>query len=501
MRVKALLEMLDLGNSVAEFDEALERYFVETPTFRQFVSDRGDIVAGDKGTGKTALYRVFRKRYASLAELERVEVVTAFNPSGNPVFQRLTQSAPLAEGQYITIWKTYIVSLVGNWLLQLYEDAPTDTMRELDQLLKRVHLRSEDDSAQTIFPKLVNLFSRLMTPKSAEVGLSLSETGIPVITPKVEFGGGSGESEKITVIPHEDALALLNKALEEADFAAWILLDRLDEAFQGFPQTEIPALRALLRTYLDLLAYPMIRLKLFVRNDLFRKVTHGGFVNLTHVNARRIEIIWDEEDLLNLFSRRVRECGDFIAALGLRGKTDKEIFDAIFPAQVDAGPRKPTTWAWIMSRIRDGNHVKPPRNLIDLIIKSQQAQLRSEERNSRQFGSGLVVIEADAIRRALKTLSEQRVEDTLLAEAAEFAALINRFRDGKAEHNLASVAAILKVGQAEARTAVKPLVEMGFLEEIGETFKVPMLYRDGLQITQGKAFQDVADANGDEDSA
>jgi hypothetical protein len=29
---------------------------------------------------------------------------------------------------------------------------------------------------------------------------------------------------------------------------------------------------------------------------------------------------------------------------------------------------------------------------------------------------------------------------------------------------------------------------MGFLEEIGGSYKVPMLYRDGREITQGKAF-------------
>jgi hypothetical protein len=501
MRVKDVLQTLELGNSVAEFDKDLELYFVETSTFRRFISDGGDIVAGDKGTGKTALYRVFQKRYASLPELEKVEVVTAFNPTGNPVFQRLAQSPPLTEGQYITIWKTYILSLVGNWLLELYEAAPTVSMRELDQLLQRIHLRSQDDSAQTIFSKLVNVFSRLMKPKSAEVAISLSDAGIPVITPKIEFGGDAHEADKMVVIPHEEAFAILNRALEEADFSTWVLFDRLDEAFQGFPQTEVPALRALLRTYLDLLAYPKIRLKLFVRNDLFRKIIQGGFVNLTHVYARRIEIIWDEEDLQNLFCRRVRECASFVRELGLAGKSDKGIFDAIFPPQVDAGPRKPTTWAWIMSRIRDGNHVKPPRNLIDLIIKSQQAQLRSEDRNAREFKPGQVIVEADAIRRALRALSEQRVEDTLLAEAAEYAEPINRFRDGKAEHNLASIGKLLGVEEAEARLLAKSLVELGFLEEIGETFKVPMLYRDGLQITQGKAFQSEANADDEENGA
>jgi ABC-type amino acid transport substrate-binding protein len=62
--VKALLQNLDLGNSVAEFDDALETYFVETESFRALVSGKVDVVAGDKGTGKTDLYRVLQNRRA-----------------------------------------------------------------------------------------------------------------------------------------------------------------------------------------------------------------------------------------------------------------------------------------------------------------------------------------------------------------------------------------------------------------------------------------------------
>lgn len=69
------------------------------------------------------------------------------------------------------------------------------------------------------------------------------------------------------------------------------------------------------------------------------------------------------------------------------------------------------------------------------------------------------------------------------------APFINHFRGGKAEHNEASLATLLAVPEAGVRAAVKPLIEMGFLEEIGSrSFKVPMLYREGLEITQGKAF-------------
>jgi hypothetical protein len=489
MEIKSLLRKLDLGNSVAEFDEALDRYFVETEAFRALALDRADIIAGEKGTGKTALYRVFKKRYTSIGELKQVEVVAGFNPAGNPVFQRLAQVPPLSEGQYVSIWKTYLLSLVGNWVLELYGSQATKRMWELESLLVQIGLRSSDDSAQTIFSKLINVMARIMKPKSAQVAFTASEAGIPIITPKLEFESIAPSADPPEYIPHEKALSILNEALEEVDLTVWIVLDRLDEAFQGFPSVEILALRALFRTYLDLNAYPRIRLKLFVRNDVFRKVTQGGFVNLTHVNARKIEIIWEEEDLLSLFARRVRESAEFVADMSMTSCTDRGIFDQIFPKQVDQGPRKPTTWNWMMSRIRDGNGIKPPRNLIDLALKAREAQIRSEDRSPHEYTPDLPLVEADSIRRAHRVLSEQRVQDTLLAEAADLAPFINHFRGGKAEHNEASLATLLAVPEAGVRAAVKPLIEMGFLEEIGSrSFKVPMLYREGLEITQGKAF-------------
>ena len=136
MNVQEILRAFDLGNSVAEFDKGLEQYFVETDIFYALVKDRADIIAGDKGTGKTAIYKYFERRYTEIPELSNIELITGFNPSGSPVFQRLTHTKPLTEGQYITIWKAYILSLVGNWLLQLCEGDCSEKTRKLDLLLE-----------------------------------------------------------------------------------------------------------------------------------------------------------------------------------------------------------------------------------------------------------------------------------------------------------------------------------------------------------------------------
>src|SRR5512134_3508878 len=146
MNIQEVLRKLDLGNSVAEFDEELERYFVETDTFRTLIADKADIIAGDKGAGKTALYQYLQRRHAQLPEFSKVEIITGFNPAGSPIFERLVHTGPLTEGQYITVWKTYILSLVGNWLLQLSEGAYSPKSYQLDSLLNQIGLRSQDEA-------------------------------------------------------------------------------------------------------------------------------------------------------------------------------------------------------------------------------------------------------------------------------------------------------------------------------------------------------------------
>ena len=349
--IKNLIGNLDLGKSVAEFDEALETYFIETNAFRELITDKIDIIAGDKGTGKTAIYRILQQKYTTLPTLDDTEVIAAFNPTGNPVFQKLGEHAVQDEGEYIRMWKLYFLSLVGNWLLGVWDQHFTTSMGQLDQLLKGLDIRSKDDAPVNIFTRTLSRIGRLFQWRAAALEISATETGLPVITPRIEFDNMTSTDAAPKTVNIEFALRLLNTCLDDAKISVWVAVDRLDEAFQGFPQVEVPALRALLRTYLDMLDFPRIKLKLFLRRDLFRRIISGGFVNLTHVNARKFEIIWDEEDLLNLLCRRIRENKEFCSALGITEVANKAVFDNIFPAQVDVGKRKPQTWTWIMRRI------------------------------------------------------------------------------------------------------------------------------------------------------
>lgn len=488
MQVAEILEHLILGSSVAEFDDRLDSYFVNTHTFNELLSGRKDIVAGDKGTGKTALYRILMKRHDAIREANGVRIVPAFNVSGSPVFQQLLSIPVQTEGQYIAFWKTYFLSLVGNWMLDQTELFTSANRSRVENLLAKYGLKTIDTTPAGVFQKIMTMFQKL-SPRSIQAEIGLNESAMPHVVPRIEFVRADAvQPPDFFGVDYWTGLKLLETSLKGSGVSTWVALDRLDEAFLGYPAVEIPALRALLRTYLDMQAFSNIKVKLFLRKDLFRRVLGGNFVNLTHINDRKIEIVWDEDDLKNLLIARVKDSARIVSSLSLTGLDNDRAFGKVFPDKISQGKKQSTTWNWMISRIRDGNGVIAPRNLIELVEKAREAQLRCEARSPREYRHTIALIEPDSVRRAHRTLSLTRVQDTLLAEAADLAPLIERFRDKKAEQNIASLSALLGVPEQDVRIKVKPLVEIGFLEESGATFKVPMLYREGMSITQGKAW-------------
>ncbi len=484
MYIREALQKLKFGNSVAESDKGLQDYFLVTQSYLALVNDDADLIAGDKGTGKTAIFQQLKRNFANEPALSDTEIVTGFNLGGEPLFRKLGNEQPLQEIQYITIWKMYILSLAGNWLLNSSKGKRFAASQKLDALLTKLELRSEDNNATSTFSNVLS-WARRFRPKF-ELSSDLTNPTLSVefyqVKPKYE-----------TISPEEisqgEVFALLDSALLEQNKLVWVVIDRLDEAFVGLPDIETPALRALLRTYLDLMALDRLRLKLFVRKDLFRRIIQDGFVNLTHINARKFEIIWDDDDLLALFARRVRASREFIQMFGIVNASDRELFQLVFPEKMEVRKNAPNTWRWMLSQICDGNGVKSPRNLIDLLGIAQQEQLRRELRSSRKYGSESPMIEIDSIKKALARLSERRIEDTLLAEyGRDVQRAIQAFKNGNSEHNVDSLCHLFGFDSSHARVTAEVLNEIGFLEQEGDIYRVPDLYCSGLNITHGKAF-------------
>ncbi|MGO7209279.1 hypothetical protein ACCT30_50950, partial [Rhizobium ruizarguesonis] len=77
-------------------------------------------------------------------------------------------------------------------------------------------------------------------------------TGMPNgFTGKILFRDPEIEEERAGFVSVDDLLAQANTALDEAGYDAWLMLDRLDVAFDDSSDLERNALRALFRAYRD----------------------------------------------------------------------------------------------------------------------------------------------------------------------------------------------------------------------------------------------------------
>src|SRR5580704_4283026 len=108
-----LLRGLDLGSSVAESDTLLEAARIETSAFGDLLNDRVDLVPGTKGSGKSALFRIFVDFLPDiLLQNRKVVIAHGIQAPGDPVFHAFTERfSKLSEEEFVSFWCIYLVSL------------------------------------------------------------------------------------------------------------------------------------------------------------------------------------------------------------------------------------------------------------------------------------------------------------------------------------------------------------------------------------------------------
>ena len=269
----SLLRKLSFGSQVAEEEiQDLGKYFVQTDQWEKIIGGHIDIIRGEKGAGKSAIYLLLNQNEA-LLERRMVFICNAENPKGSTVFKDLVSDPPASEAEFILLWKIYILSLVADQIssrnLKSRHFKPVFTaLQEAGLLEAKLNLSGLLRSAQI-------LARRLLTQTRVEAGMEINEvTGSPSgYIGRLSLKEPTGELRSKGINSLDGYLAEINEGLKEAGWSAWILLDRLDVAFAESHQLEANAIRALLRTYRDISALDNLCPKIFLREDIWRRVT------------------------------------------------------------------------------------------------------------------------------------------------------------------------------------------------------------------------------------
>jgi hypothetical protein len=107
-----LLAGLDLGSTVAELDNLLQTARVETSVFDDLLADRVDLIPGTKGSGKTALYRMFVDFLPQMLTNKKIIIAHGVQQRQDTVFLAYkNQFDKLSESDFVDFWCIYVVSL------------------------------------------------------------------------------------------------------------------------------------------------------------------------------------------------------------------------------------------------------------------------------------------------------------------------------------------------------------------------------------------------------
>jgi hypothetical protein len=169
-----------------------------------------------------------------------------------------------------------------------------------------------------------------------------------------------------------------------------------------------------------------------------------------------------------------------------RSGAQQQLFEQVFPPQVDTGPRKSKTFDWCLARTRDGTKTNAPRELIHLLSEAREVQMRKLELGEPPPPDPFL-FERTAVKEALPEVSEVRLTKTLYAEYGEYRRYIELLEEQKTNQTTRSLSRIWSVSQDKAQEIASRLVEIGFFEKRGESYWVPFLYRPALKLVQGSA--------------
>jgi hypothetical protein len=493
---REILLQVRFGHQVAEEElDQLSSYFVETDQWSRVLAGEIDIVYGPKGAGKSAIYGLLLARRDALFD-SQILLAPAENPQGALAFAGIATDPPTSEAEFRALWKLYLLSLAAMVLDDF--DVGSESAKVLRRVLEDQGLLPRGKGLSGFLSAARHYVSKAIRPESVEGTLEIDPmTGLPKgFSGKIAFREPAPPAIESGYWSVDTLLSHANTALDQAGYDLWLLLDRLDVAFAEDQELEHNALRALFRVYLDLAGHSRIHLKIFLRTDIWERITSAGFREASHI-TRDMTITWDSSSMLNLIVRRAIQNESIRDHLQVNpehvlasSEKQSQFFYRIFPDQVDVGEKKPSTLDWMLSRTKDGLGRTAPREIIHLLNAIREVQIRRIEQGHPE-PVGDLLFESTAFKEALEQVSRARVEQSLLAENPSLRDPILGLKREKATQYPESLAGIWKLSVEQATKTAEDLAQVGFFEIRGTKeqpeYWVPFLFRDALELVQGAA--------------
>jgi energy-coupling factor transporter ATP-binding protein EcfA2 len=243
-------------------------------------------------------------------------------------------------------------------------------------------------------------------------------------------GDAFANYETFNSLGDEPLLALdrLDSMLEKSDRRIFLAYDELDTLGGTDWEVMNRAVRGLVNFWATYTRrWRRIRAKIFLRTDLYHRVSVAGGADLAKLSANRAEITWSDRNLYAVLIKRIANTNHDLLqycqkskivfredhALGFvpeieQAQDAKAFIERMVGLYMGAGVKKGLAYRWLLEHIRDGRGHALPRPLVRLIEASAELQI-----NLSEYPRMPRLLSPTALRRALDKVSDEHVKQSL----------------------------------------------------------------------------------------
>lgn len=492
-----VLESLEIGNGVAELERSiLSSFFFESITWKKLRKDKIDFILGPKGSGKSALYYYLLEHESELHS-EGNFIVSSENTSGESVFSTLANGVNFEEEDLTRIWKLYFLTLILDTCKK--NGITSKVSEQTEELLRQEGIYEQGWSISQLFANISDYIRSRLYFEAADGEFELDpSTGFPKkIKAKLTFGSPTTAQQKQGIVSIDALLQSYNNLLLQNKRKVWILLDRLDAIFPNDRKKEKIALRSLVRVYAAARNLPAIRIKIFMRNDLWSSITkEDGFREASHLAPVTARLDWDKSTLGEMLLKRFLLSKEFRTyfrkdeTFTTSNSNDKHNFlYSLFPEKMNLYGNKPQkSFDWLVMYTQDGLGVSAPRDLIELVNSAIEYEITRLEKGDTPYKQRNLLFNHQGLNFGGSVLSKTKMEQTIFAEFPECRKYIEAFIDSSGRNfDDDKLVGVWGVEQEEAVKMASYLCEIGVLKKSstrsGATnYLIPVLYTNYLGI-------------------
>ncbi len=493
-------ERINFGNRVAEDEEnQLPDYFLSTRYWKNLINGKIDVILGPKGSGKSALYLNLLSKEIELKS-RSIFLFKAENPRGDTIFSLFNQitatstyESPkieyLIEQDIIAFWKLYFLTIIVSELKK--EEQSESELKKVIGIFEECGLIPQEKNLKNIFRHVIHYLKQVVTLQffQPEIELDPLSGTIKSIKGKISFEELSPKKIEEGHYTLDDLFNLINEGLKKSNNQVWVAIDRLDVAFQEDLTLEKRALKSLFIVYNSLKRYSNINLKIFLRDDIWEKITTDGLREASHITKKET-IEWNENNTYFLILKRIVKSNEICDLYDCNEQgvlnsieNQRELFNLIFPTEMKLpnGESKPT-FEWILEMLKDGNNLFTPREIVHLLNEINSTQEEMARFGNRVEGNKLY--SEEALKNSIKEVSKVKFEQTLMAENPHLADSINmHFRYANPKINLDWIKETFELpNDNQAHGFCEAFQKVGFLKRLNmNEYWIPYLYQEALK--------------------